>query len=57
MKTDFETLKALSTYTVNHLKEAKMISFAADSRADLIEALATEFGVSFWTDEALKSRR
>jgi hypothetical protein len=24
MKTDFETLKALSTYSINHLKQAEM---------------------------------
>ncbi len=56
MKTDFETLKALSTYTINHLKQAEMIDFAADSRADLIEAMATEFGVSFATDENIKEQ-
>lgn len=56
MKTDFETLKALSTYTINHLKQAEMIEFAADSRADLIEALATEYGVSFATDENIKEQ-
>ena len=30
MKTDFETLKALSQYTINHLKQAEMIEFAAE---------------------------
>jgi hypothetical protein len=56
MKTDFETLKALSTYMINHLKQAEMIDFAVDSRSDLIEALATEFGVSFATDENIKEQ-
>lgn len=56
MKTDFETLKALSTYAINHLKQAEMIDFAVDCRADLIEALATEFGVSFATDENIKEQ-
>ncbi len=56
MKTDFDTLKGLSTYAINHLKQAEMIDFAADSRADLIEALATEFGVSFATDENIKEQ-
>lgn len=56
MKTDFDTLKALSTYTINHLKQAEMIDFAADCRADLIEALATEYGVSFATDENIKEQ-
>lgn len=56
MKTDFETLKSLSTYTINHLKQADLIEFAADARADLIEALATEYGVSFATDENIKEQ-
>ena len=56
MKTDFETLKGLSTHTINHLKQAELIDFAADSRADLIEALATEYGVSFATDENIKEQ-
>jgi hypothetical protein len=33
-----------------------MIEFAVDKRADLIEALATEFGVSFATDENIKEQ-
>jgi len=56
MKTDFETLKSLSTYTINHLKQADLIDFAVDARADLIEALATEYGVSFATDENIKEQ-
>ena len=56
MKTDFETLKGLSTHTINHLKQAELIDFAADSRADLIDALATEYGVSFATDENIKEQ-
>lgn len=56
MKTDFDTLKGLSTHTINHLKQAELIDFAADTRADLIEALATEFGVSFATDENIKEQ-
>lgn len=56
MKTDFETLKALSTYTINHFKQAEIIEFAADSRAELIDALATEYGVSFATDENIKEQ-
>ena len=56
MKTDFETLTGLSTHTINHLKQAELIDFAADARADLIEALATEFGVSFATDENIKEQ-
>lgn len=56
MKTDFETLKGLSTHTINHLKQAELIDFQADTRADLIEALATEYGVSFATDENIKEQ-
>lgn len=56
MKTDFETLKALSVYTINHLKQAEMIEFAVDSREELIDALATEYGVSFATDENIKEQ-
>ena len=56
MKTDFETLKGLSTHTINHLKQAELIDFAADARADLIDALATEYGVSFATDENIKEQ-
>ncbi len=56
MKTDFETLKGLSTHTINHLKQADLIDFAADMRAALVEALATEYGVSFATDENIKEQ-
>jgi hypothetical protein len=56
MKTDFETLRGLSIHMINHLKGAEMIDFSVDSRADLIEALATEFGVSFATDENIKEQ-
>ena len=56
MKTDFDTLKGLSTHTVNHLKQAELIDFNAESRQDLIEALATEYGVSFATDENIKEQ-
>ena len=56
MKTDFETLKALASYTINHLKESEIIDFNIASRLDLIEAMATEFGVSFSTDEDVKQQ-
>jgi len=56
MKTDFETLKGLSQHTINHLKQAELIDFSADTRADLIDALATEYGVSFATDENIKEQ-
>ncbi len=56
MKTDFETLKALASYTINYLLEAKLIEFSVDQRLELIEALATEYGVSFSTDEDIQKQ-
>ena len=51
MKTNFETLKSLAIYTMDILKENKMIEFDTVKREEIIEAMATEFGVSFATDE------
>ncbi len=56
MKTDFETLKALSSYTINHLKEKGMIDFDVAQRLELIESLAVEYNVSFATDEDIKEQ-
>lgn len=56
MRTDFETLRALSVYTVNFLKDAGFIQFSMDKRLDLVDALATELGVSFSTDEDIKEQ-
>ena len=56
MKTDFETLLALASYTLNYLKEAGFVDFDVEKRAELIEALATELGVSFATDEDIKEQ-
>ena len=56
MKTDFETLKALASYTINHLKEKEMIDFDVAKRLDLIESLAVEYNVSFATDEDIKDQ-
>ncbi len=56
MRTDFETLKALASYTLNNLKEKDLIEFGMDTRLDLIDALATELGVSFATDEDIKAQ-
>jgi len=56
MKTDFETLKALASYTINYLAEDKLIEFGVDKRLDLIESLATEYGVSFSTDEDIRQQ-
>lgn len=56
MRTDFETLKQLASYTINHLKDNQMIDFEVNNRLDLIEALATEYNVSFSTDEDIKQQ-
>ncbi len=56
MKTDFETLKALASYTINHLKEGSLIEFNVVDRLLLIEAMATEYGVSFATDEDIRDQ-
>lgn len=56
MKTDFETLKALASYTINLLKEYHLIDFSIDKRIDLINAMATEFGVGLATDEDIKEQ-
>ena len=56
MKTDFETLKALASYTINLLKEHNIIDFEISNREELIEAMATEYGVSFATDEDIRDQ-
>ena len=56
MKTDFETLKSLAAFTINILKENKIIEFDIDNREKLIESMATEYGVSFATDEDIKGQ-
>ncbi len=56
MKTDFETLKSLSSHILSHLQEAELTEFPSDKRADLIEDLATELSVSFSTDEDIKDQ-
>jgi hypothetical protein len=56
MRTDFNTLIALATHTINHLKQDSLIEYAADSRADLIDSLATELGVAFATDEDIRDQ-
>ena len=56
MKTDFDTLRALASYTLNHLKEGEMIDFNITKREDLIDAMATEMGASFATDEDIKQQ-
>ena len=56
VKTDFETLKHLSGLTINILKEKGIIEFNLSNREKLIEAMATEYGVSFSTDEDIKEQ-
>ncbi len=56
MRTDFNTLIALATHTINHLKQDSLIDYSADKRADLIDSLATELGVSFSTDEDIREQ-
>jgi hypothetical protein len=56
MKTDFDTLRALASYTINSLKEKKLIEFHPTNREGLIEAMATEYGVSFATDEDVRDQ-
>jgi hypothetical protein len=56
MRTDFTTLMALSTHTINHLKQDSLIEYNVEKRAALIDALATELGVSFSTDEDIRDQ-
>lgn len=56
MKTDFETLLGLASYTIDHLNQEHLIEFHVDKRIALIDALATEYGVSFATDENIKEQ-
>ena len=56
MRTDFETLKTLAAFTINLLKEGNVIEFDSAQREALIEAMATEYGVSFATDEDIKDQ-
>lgn len=56
MRTDFNTLLALATHTVNHLTQDHLIEYAAENRAALLDSLATELGVSFSTDEDIRDQ-
>ncbi|MDA9189658.1 hypothetical protein N9O57_01620 [bacterium] len=56
MKTDFETLETLASYTINLLKENQVIDFETAKRVNLIDAMATEFGVGLATDEDIKDQ-
>lgn len=56
MKTDFETLKGLARYTIDHLVDKKYIIFSPENREVLVDELATEYGVSFSTEEDIKEQ-
>ena len=56
MRTDFETLRTLAIYVINLLNEHKVIEFEIDNREKLVDAMATEFGVSFATDEDIRDQ-
>jgi len=56
MRTDFDTLRALSIYTTNVLAENGIVEFDIDNRGPLVEAMATEYGVSFATDEDIRDQ-
>lgn len=56
MRTDFETLRTLANYTINLLNESSLIEFDITNRENLVEAMATEFGVSFATDEDIRDQ-
>ena len=56
MKTDFETLKALASHTIDHLNQDEKIDFDIATRETLIDAMATEFGVGFSTDEDIRDQ-
>tara|TARA_R110002072_G_scaffold534_5_gene3789 strand:+ start:45706 stop:46152 length:447 start_codon:yes stop_codon:yes gene_type:complete len=56
MRTDFETLRTLANYTINLLNEGNLIEFDVTNREKLIDAMATEFGVSFATDEDIRDQ-
>lgn len=56
MRTTFDTLRVLAVYLLDHLKESNRIVYGIDHRAALIEAMATELGVSFATDEDIRDQ-
>lgn len=56
MRTNFDTLRSLARYSINHLSDKNLIIFPLERRQDLIEALATEYGVSFSTDEDIRDQ-
>lgn len=56
MRTNFETLKSLALHSVNGLKQSGIIEFEISNREALIDAMATEYGVSLATDEDIREQ-
>lgn len=56
MRTDFETLKTLASYTIDNLKSKGIIKFEITDRENLIDSMATEYGVCFATDEDIREQ-
>jgi hypothetical protein len=56
MRTTFDTLKNLSSFSINHLTEKEIIEYHVENRVALIDALATELNVSFATDEDIRDQ-
>jgi hypothetical protein len=56
MRTNFDTLISLASYTINNLKESEYITFPVDKRMELVDAFATEMAVSFSTDDDIKQQ-
>ena len=56
MKTDFDTLRDLASYTIDLLKGNGVIEFDIENRSSLIEGMATEYGVSLSTDEDIRDQ-
>lgn len=56
MRTDFETLNTLALYTIDVLTEKGLIEFNINNRGALADAMATEYGVCFATDEDIRDQ-
>ncbi len=56
MRTNFDTLRALASFTIDALKQGSVIEFDLDNREALIDSMATEMGVALATDEDIKEQ-
>ena len=56
MRTDFDTLRELAHFTINFLTEEKFVEYHVENRLEIVERLATEYGVSLATDEDIKDQ-